>query len=128
MGFPLYFHLYSLFLEKSHIVKKLLLLLVALPLFACTSKEEVDLIVHNANIYTVDGVLPKATSVAVRDGRFLEVGEGGPIMEKYSATTVLDAKGKTMVPGLIDAHCHFYGLGMTQQVVDLVGTLSFDAI
>src|SRR5690606_39974143 len=95
---------------------------------ACTSDEEVDLIAHNANIYAVDGDLPKATSVAIRDGRFLVVGEDAPILKKYNAKPVLDAKGKTMVPGLIDAHCHFYGLGMTQQVVDLVGTLGFDDI
>jgi len=128
MGCPSNFHFYFLFLEKPRIVKKTLLFLVSIAFFACNSQEEVDLIVHNANIYTVDGDLPKATSVAIRDGRFLEVGEDAPILKKYNAKQVLDAKGKTMVPGLIDAHCHFYGLGMTQQVVDLVGTLGFDDI
>lgn len=107
-------------------MKKFLLFLVVLPFLACTSKEEVDVIVHNAKIYTVDSDLPKATSVAIRDGRFLEVGED--LLKKYRASKVLDARGKTMVPGLIDAHCHFYGLGMTQQVVDLVGTLGFNEI
>ena len=37
-------------------------------------------------------------------------------------------QGKVILPGLIDAHCHFYGLGMNQQVIDLVGTNSFNEI
>ena len=37
-------------------------------------------------------------------------------------------QGKVILPGLIDAHCHFYGLGINQQVIDLVGTNSFDEI
>src|SRR5690606_32190282 len=40
----------------------------------------------------------------------------------------IDANGKTIVPGFIDAHCHFLGLGLNQQSVDLVGTKSFEEI
>lgn len=109
-------------------MKKLLLVLIA-PLFlACTHKEEVDLIVFNADIYTVDANFSKASAVAIKDGKFVAVGSSEEIAEKYNAAEHFDAKGKTMVPGLIDAHCHFYGLGLNQQVVDLVGTTSFDEI
>jgi len=109
-------------------MKKLLLVLIA-PLFiACTSKEEVDLIVFNADIYTVDANFSKASAVAIKDGKFVAVGSSEEIAEKYNAAEQFDAQGKTMVPGLIDAHCHFYGLGLNQQVVDLVGTTSFDEI
>lgn len=104
-------------------------LLFFIPLFfACNSKEEVDTIIYNANIYTVDDDFSKATSVAIKDGKFLAVGETEEISKKYQAKEMLDAGGKTMVPGLIDAHCHFYGLGQNQQVVDLVGTQSFDEV
>jgi len=98
-------------------------------LFAsCNSKEEVDLIVFNANVYTVDANFSKATSIAVKDGKIVAVADIEDINQKYKAKKELDVEGKTIVPGLIDAHCHFYGLGLTQQVVDLVGTSSFDEI
>nr|WP_298928686.1 amidohydrolase [uncultured Allomuricauda sp.] len=98
-------------------------------LFAsCNSKEEVDLIVFNANVYTVDANFSKATSIAVKDGKIVAVADIEDINQKYKAKKEIDAEGKTIVPGLIDAHCHFYGLGLTQQVVDLVGTSSFDDI
>ena len=109
-------------------MKKLLLFCSAVVFFACTSKEDVDLIVYNANIYTVDDDFSKTSCVAIKDGKFVAVSETADIYKKYTAKEELDAEGKTIVPGLIDAHCHFYGLGLNQQVVDLVGTSSFDEI
>ncbi|RIV46925.1 amidohydrolase [Flagellimonas pelagia] len=109
-------------------MKKLILLFIIPLFFACNPKEEVDLIVYNANIYTVDDDFPKACCVAIKDGKFVAVSENADIYKKYKAKEELDAEGKTIVPGLIDAHCHFYGLGLNQQVVDLVGTTSFDEI
>jgi len=109
-------------------MKKFFLLATALLVFSCNTKEEVDLIITNANIYTVDADFSKASSVAIKDGKFVDVGETEEISKKYNAKEQLDAEGKTIVPGLIDAHCHFYGLGQNQQVVDLVGTQSFDEV
>lgn len=109
-------------------MKKFLLFCSIVVFFACTSKENVDLIVYNANIYTVDKDFSKACCVAIKDGKFVAVAETADIYKKYTAKKELDAEGKTIVPGLIDAHCHFYGLGLNQQVVDLVGTSSFDEI
>jgi hypothetical protein len=109
-------------------MKKLLLIATVVLVFSCTTKEEVDLIVTNANVYTVDANFSKANSFAVKDGKFVAVGDSEEITQKYDAAEQLDAEGKTIVPGLIDAHCHFYGLGQNQQVVDLVGTQSFDEV
>ncbi|NDV16295.1 amidohydrolase family protein [Muricauda sp. TY007] len=109
-------------------MKKFFFLISIALVFSCTTKEEVDLIVTNANIYTVDDSFSKASSVAIKDGKFVAVGETEEISKKYTAQKQLDAEGKTIVPGLIDAHCHFYGLGQNQQVVDLVGTQSFDEV
>ncbi|MHA7832084.1 MAG: amidohydrolase [Flagellimonas sp.] len=109
-------------------MKKFLLIVTALLVFSCNTKEEVDLIVTNANIYTVDDDFSKASSLAVKDGKFVAVGDSEEISKKYNAQEQLDAEGKTIVPGLIDAHCHFYGLGQNQQVVNLVGTESFDEV
>jgi predicted amidohydrolase YtcJ len=109
-------------------MKKFFLIATALLVFSCNTKEEVDLIVTNANVYTVDANFSKVTSFAVKDGKFVAVGDSEEISKKYNAKEQLDAEGKTIVPGLIDAHCHFYGLGQNQQVVDLVGTQSFDEV
>nr|WP_297783774.1 amidohydrolase [uncultured Allomuricauda sp.] len=109
-------------------MKKFFLIATGLLVFSCTTKEEVDLIVTNANIYTVDADFSKASSIAIKDGKFVAVGNSDDISKKYNAQEQMDAEGKTIVPGLIDAHCHFYGLGQNQQVVDLVGTQSFDEV
>jgi len=47
------------------------------------------------------------------------------LQEKYVATEVIDANKQTILPGLIDAHCHFYGLGLNQLQVNLIGTKSY---
>ncbi len=81
--------------------------------------------VINANAYTVNSNLDKAEAFAIKDGKFLEVGLTKALQDKYDAIQVIDAKNQTILPGLIDAHCHFYGLGLNQLQVNLVGTKSY---
>ncbi|MBU2996984.1 amidohydrolase [Cellulophaga baltica] len=108
---------------------KKLIIAIAICLMACeTPKEKVDLIVVNANVYTVDNGFSKTESFAVKDGNFIAVGTSDELLKKYEASEKFDAKGKTIVPGLIDAHCHFYRLGLNQQAVNLEGTTSFSAV
>ena len=84
-----------------------------------TTKQNADLIVYNAQVYTVDEKTPNAQAFAIKDGKFIEVGTNEEIQSKFEATEKVDAQGKTILPGLIDAHCHFYNLGMKLQQVDL---------
>ena len=108
---------------------KRLLLVFVLIISACTSiKENVDLIVTNGTVYTVDANFATAEAFAVKAGKFVAVGSSKAITEKYVSKQLINANKKTIIPGLIDAHCHFYGLGMNQQVVDLVGAKSFDEV
>ncbi len=109
-------------------MKKLIFLLLVLISFNCASKQKVDLIVTNANIYTVNKNFETVQAFAVKDGKFLEVGSSSDIMAKYEADNMLDAHGQTITPGFIDAHCHFLGLGNNQRSADLVGTTSFDEV
>ena len=95
---------------------------------SCTQKEQVDLIVTNANVYTVDSTFSKATTLVIKDGRFIDVTDDETTLKNYEALKTIDAQTSTIVPGLIDAHCHFYGLGLTQQVVNLRGTTSYEQI
>ena len=85
------------------------------------------MIAFNGNIYTVDDDFSKASAFAIKDGKFYEVGNE-EILQKYNSKNILDLEGLTVLPGLIDAHCHFYGLGLNQRVVDLTGTNSFNEI
>lgn len=110
-------------------MKKYMLPLVLLLLgVSCVQKQEVDLIVNNAKIYTVDQEFSEACCMAIKDGKVVAVAKTADIYQEYTSKEMLDAGGKTIVPGLIDAHCHFYGLGLNQQIVDLVGTKSYEEV
>lgn len=110
-------------------MKKLIPFLTLIALFSCKEeKQSADLIVTNANIYTVNEGFEKAEAFAVKDGKFLEVGTSEDISSKYQSENTMDAKGQTVTPGLIDAHCHFLNLGIGLQQVDLMGTKSYDEV
>lgn len=96
-------------------------------LCSCSQKQQADLIIHNAVIYTVDSTFSIAQCIAVKDGKFLAIGSND-ILKKYEAKEILDAGGKAIYPGFIDSHCHFYGYGKGLQEIDLVGTRSFDEV
>ena len=108
-------------------MRKLLSLFVLIIIFSCQKEKlQVDSIVINANIYTVNTNFDKAEAFAIKDGKFLEIGTTKEIQDKYSSETLIDANGQVVFPGFIDAHCHFLTLGQLQQQVNLVGTTSFD--
>ena len=85
--------------------------------------EQVDLLVHNANIYTVNKNFDQATAFVVKNGKFVEVG-GEDLVKKYRAANSVDAQGLAIFPGFIDAHCHLLGLGLNQFKADLKNTKS----
>ena len=88
-----------------------------------------ELVVTNARIYTVDDVRPLAQAMAVRGGRLVFVGsDRGALAYRGSATRVVDLQGKTVIPGMVDAHAHLAGLGLTLRIVNLVGTKSLDEV
>ncbi len=97
-------------------------------LSSCNSKQKVDLLVYNAHVYTVDSSFSKAEAFAVNDGKIVEVGTTKELQNKYEGKDELNADGKYIFPGLIDAHAHFLGYGLGLQDADLVGTTSWDGI
>ncbi|MEL4308039.1 amidohydrolase [Joostella sp. CR20] len=106
-------------------MKTLYAILFALILTSCQQKEKVDLLVTNANVYTVNENMEMAEAFVVKDQKIIAVGTSEEILKNYEADNVLDIEGKSVYPGFIDAHCHFYGLGLKEQDVDLVGTESY---
>lgn len=97
--------------------------LVMLSIMSCSlytsAKIQVDLIIYNAVIYTVDSKFSTFNSFAVADGRFVAIGNESDILKRYNALEVIDAKGKFIYPGFIDAHAHFYGYALGLHYVDL---------
>ena len=89
--------------------------------------DRVDLLVHNAKIYTANETFDISTSFVVKDGIFIDVG-GEDLKDKYNPRSVVDAHGLTVVPGLIDAHCHFLQYGLESQQINLRGTKSFEEV
>jgi predicted amidohydrolase YtcJ len=88
-----------------------------------------DLIVTNARIYTVDASRPVVEAIAVAGGRVLFAGNAsGALALRGTATKVVDLGGRTVIPGMVDAHLHIAGLGDALHIVDLTGTTSYDEV
>ncbi len=97
-------------------------------MFSC-SKTEVDLIVHNANVYTVDNQFNKANAFAIKDGKFVAIGTDIEILRHYEAAYTLDAQKQSIYPGFIDGHCHFVGYGeLKVRYADLNGCKSYEEV
>ena len=75
-----------------------------------------------ARVHTSDPQQPVAEALAWdQDGRVLAVGSAQEMLARYPQAKRIDATGKTVVPGLIDAHGHLMGLGYALMRADLVG-------
>lgn len=69
--------------------------------------EPPDLIVHNAKVTTLDPARPSAEAIAVRAGVIAGVGDSDGVLRlRGPATTVIDARGRRLIPGLNDTHTH----------------------
>lgn len=91
-------------------------------------KQTADLLVYNGKIYTVDADFSIASAMAVKDGKVLAVGDSKTLLAQYQPKEKLDAQGKSVYPGLIDAHAHFLNYGLGLQHADLVGTNSWEEV
>ena len=85
-------------------------------------------VLHNARIYTVNPDQPTAEALAFEGGRLLAIGMDDDVLDAYPDARRLDARGHTVVPGLIDAHAHLMNLGLSLLRADLAGTTSKDEI
>jgi predicted amidohydrolase YtcJ len=106
---------------KQH---KLLLLLL---LMSIGCGERVDLLVHNAQVYTVNDNFDKVSAFAVKNGKFVAVG-GEELLEKYKPANTVDAQGLSIYPGFIDAHSHLLELGLNQFKADLKNSLGMNHV
>jgi predicted amidohydrolase YtcJ len=106
-------------------LRRSLLLVIAFAALAArptTSFAQIaDLVIHHANVLKCNPQMGRAQAIAVKDGRIVAVGsnEESRSWIDESLTTVVDASGQTLTPGLTDSHLHFIGLGQSLQMLDL---------
>ncbi len=108
-------------------IKRILKFFFAFCLITSCQYRKADWVVFNANVYTVNDSFEKVTAFAIKDGKFLSVG-GDEIIDLYPNAIKFDAKGLPIYPGFIDAHCHFFNLGLSLAQVDLRGSKSIGEI
>ncbi|KAA0997503.1 amidohydrolase family protein, partial [Paraburkholderia panacisoli] len=72
-----------------------------------TSAKSPDLVLHNGRFTTLNRANPTASAVAIKDGKFIAVGDNADIMSLAGgATKLIDLRGRSVLPGLIDSHTH----------------------
>lgn len=97
-------------------------------LTGCFHSQTADLVVHNAKIHSLDENGSTHQAMAIRDGRIIELGPERQILNRYKAKEHYDAQGRSVYPGFIDGHCHFFGYGLNKQKADLSGAKSWEEV
>jgi len=94
---------------------------IAIVLF-CSSciNQRVDLIVHHAQIYTVNNEFTMAEAMAIQDGKIIAIGTNDAILKEYQSDSVVNANNAIIYPGFIDAHAHFLEYGQSLYTVGLM--------
>ena len=97
--------------------------------FGCAKKEPADLVLKNGKIVTVDESIPEAQALAVRGDTIVAVGSDKQI-ESYigDATQVIDLDGKLAIPGFIESHGHFTGIGRAKMQLGLMKVKNWDEV
>lgn len=87
-------------------------------------EQRADALYINGTLYTMDDRTPRTEAMAVMGDRIVGIGSTEMILRKFRAPVVVDLKGRTVLPGFIDAHAHLMSLGLARMTVDLLGTTS----
>lgn len=97
-----------------------------MPLFNSTNP--VTTIIENARIYTMDYDLPHADAIAIREGRIVAVGNKEDMGVLTGTVRRIDAGGRAVIPGLIDAHIHFLDYSRSLAKIELDGVTSKEEV
>lgn len=110
-------------------MNKLLPLILFLVLISCSGKKPADLVITGGTIYTLDDAQPIVEAVVVNADTIAFAGTAKAAEEWIGDNTnVIDLAGRTMIPGFIEGHGHFMGVGFNELDLDLSGVKSFDEI
>jgi hypothetical protein len=92
--------------------------------FKLTERRSASMLLVNGVVYTVNDRQPLAEAVALDGGKIAAVGTSEDLLARFSASEIIDLKGRPVYPGFIDAHAHLEGLGAALMNLDLTGTRS----
>nr|HNH61427.1 amidohydrolase family protein [Cyclobacteriaceae bacterium] len=110
-------------------MNKLLPLLLFVVFISCSGKKPADLVITGGTIYTMDASQPVVEAVVVNEDTIVFAGTAKAAAEWIGDNTnVIELQGKTMVPGFIEGHGHFMGVGYNELDLDLSGVKTFDEI
>lgn len=111
-------------------MKRITLLFIFTLAFTCSFavKKDADLLVYHCTIYTVDAAFTTAEAMVISEGKIIATGKKNDLEKEYNCKEKLDAQGKFIYPGFIDAHAHFVGYGISLQQVVLTGTSSWKEV
>lgn len=98
-----------------------------LALLSSCGKRKADVLYFNGTIYSGESSSSNLQAFAVRDGRIVSTGSDDDILDGFDAPKKVDLKGRTVLPGFIDAHCHFFGYASDLLKCDLTGSRSYEA-
>ncbi len=102
-------------------------LLSAIPLTLCA--QPADLVLRNGKVVTMESAAPEVQALAARGGKIVAVGTNRQIQAYIGpATKVVDLQGRLAVPGLIEGHGHFMGLGASKMELNLRDVKNWDQI
>jgi len=91
--------------------------------------ETADRLLTGGTVITVDADRPEAEAIAIKDGMILAVGSADEIaVHVGEGTEIIDLDGRVAIPGFIEGHGHFLGMGQALMILDLMPTRSFDEI
>ena len=106
-----------------------ILLVSALLLFGCSGEESARLVITNGKIVTVSSSQPEAEALAVKGDTIVAVGTSEEIAAYIGTETqVIDLDGKLAIPGLIEGHGHFLGIGEAKMILDLTRAKNWEEI
>ena len=103
----------------------ILISFLLITLSGCFKGEKVDLIIHNAQIHTMDNKLSVHEAMAVHNGEIIEIGPERSILNRFRADETINAEKKDVYPGFHDGHGHIMSLASQRLVADLTGSESF---
>jgi len=110
-------------------LRPLLGAVLALALASCSSGPPADLLLTNGTIVTLDEDIGTATALAAAGDTVLAVGDANEVMEHAGPQTrLIDLEGRLAIPGFIEGHGHFMGMGEAQRQLGLLGTSSWNQI
>ncbi len=103
-------------------------LIAILGTYACAfGSSDADLVLRNGKIVTVDDAIPDAQAIAIRGDKILALGSDAEIDEYIGGgTEVIDLEGRLAIPGLIESHAHFMGIGEAQLQLNLMDVANWD--